>query len=68
MIRYKHAGTERSDRATLTGVGLSQRVVRLVDEEPTFFVYAPWPFLTARPHASLPPPTVCTAPPKAGFV
>ena len=53
MIRYKHAGTQRSDRATLTGVGLSQRVVRLVDEEPTFFVYAPWPFLTARPHASL---------------
>ena len=24
-----------------------------MDEEPTFFVYAPWPFLTARPHASL---------------
>jgi hypothetical protein len=37
--RYKHTAYDRHiaiNRAALTGVGLSQRVVRPVDEEPTF--------------------------------
>ena len=68
MIRYKHAGIQRSNRATLTGVGLSQRVVRLVDEEPTFFVSLRGHFLLPVLMLPFSPPTVCTAPLKAGFV